>query len=150
MDVEKVYYLRGYLRKADLQMSYLADIQTLTKESLTKNYKNPRLIISEHFDRIRNIKTLTPRNAESLLALISTVLETNKALESLGMSKEMWDLWIFGSPYFSPSRPRNSRDFSWLLKRISAIYQLGKCSHGSSTCSWAHRKRTAFYFWAHS
>ena len=49
------------------------------------------MIISEHPDRIFDIKKPTYRDAASLLALISTVSDANKALESLRMSKEMWD-----------------------------------------------------------
>ena len=58
---------------------------------LIRNYENPRLIISEHLDRIFDIKTPNHRDAASLLTLISIVSDANLALESLGMSQNMWD-----------------------------------------------------------
>ena len=91
----KLHYLRGCLKGRPAN-----DISTLpltghslriSWDLLIKKYENPRLIISEHLDRIFDIKTPTHRDAASLPELISTVSDANLALESLGMSQNKWD-----------------------------------------------------------
>ncbi|XP_011860754.1 PREDICTED: uncharacterized protein LOC105557943 isoform X1 [Vollenhovia emeryi] len=94
-DVEKLHYLRGCVQGTAEQLirglPLTGDSLQPSWDLLTSRFENKRLIIQAHFDSLFNLTPASPKNAASLIQLVTTVSEVDRALKSLGIAKHMWD-----------------------------------------------------------
>ncbi|XP_011883857.1 PREDICTED: uncharacterized protein LOC105571000 [Vollenhovia emeryi] len=94
-DVEKLHYLRGCVQGIAEQLirglPLTGDSLQPSWDLLTSRFENKRLIIQAHFDSLFNLTPASPKNAASLIQLVTTVSEVDRALKSLGIAKHMWD-----------------------------------------------------------
>lgn len=94
-NVEKLHYLRSCVQGPAEQLirslPLTGDSLQPSWELLVARYENKRLVIQAHLDNLFSLTMATPKDAAFLTKLISTVSEANKALQSLGMTQDMWD-----------------------------------------------------------
>lgn len=94
-NIEKLHYLRSCTEGSPAlvigSLPLTGDSLQASWELLISRYENKRLTIQAHLDQLFNITTPTAKHAASLTKMISTVAEENKALQSLGVSQDMWD-----------------------------------------------------------
>ncbi|XP_019887222.2 uncharacterized protein LOC105279393 [Ooceraea biroi] len=93
--MERLHYLRSCVQGPAEQLirslPMTGDLLQASWDLFIARYENKRLIIQAHLDNLFNLSMATLKNAVSLIKLISTVSESNKALQSLEMTQDMWD-----------------------------------------------------------
>ncbi|EZA62185.1 hypothetical protein X777_02810 [Ooceraea biroi] len=110
--VEKLHYLRSSMQgSADQLIRSLPmtdDSLQASWDLLISRYENKRLIIQAHLDKLFDLTMTSSKSAASIMGLVSTVSESNKALQSLGMSQDMWDCVLVH--YISRFLDRDTRE----------------------------------------
>ncbi|EZA48266.1 hypothetical protein X777_14098, partial [Ooceraea biroi] len=122
-NVERLHYLRscvhGPAEQLIRSLPMTGDSLQASWDLLIVRYENKRLIIQAHLDNLFNLSMATPKNAAFLTKLISTVSESNKALQSLGMTQDMWACWCIMSHAISTETPeKRGKPLLAHLKRI--------------------------------
>lgn len=97
-DIHKFHYLVSYLDGdaarviANLEVSS-ANYQAAWKQ-VCERYDNKRILVNHHLDSLINIQPITRESDKSLRCLVDNVTKNLRALKSLGLPTDHWDVLL--------------------------------------------------------
>ncbi|XP_063389320.1 uncharacterized protein LOC134675090 [Cydia fagiglandana] len=97
-NINKFHYLRAALKGSAAviiqSLDFSSDNYTLAWELLCDRYNNKRSLVNNHIQAIFNIEQLSKESSRSIRNLIDTINKNLRALKSLDLPTEHWDVLI--------------------------------------------------------